>query len=364
MGKGRERGGGKISRRFLTIVLVMLASCFILVGLSYYLLNLFSGMVMAPRTPVEERQERGELLVPLEEDIAWMEASLDGRFLAAISGSGGISGRLMVLDLEEGGRTVWAGEMRGRRARWVGAFRILAFEDGGDILALDLETGEPELRGLVTGPEFEEGPLPSPDGRYILYKASNEEVRGVQLKVLDLENGEEHSLGAGREPAAWDSTGTSLVCLMPLDTTGEGEGRSILQEADVPAGAWVDRHPCEEKPRFLWWPGPGELYYVAPYRRGEETRAVWFLVQTSGEEEKKASTEGLEEDFSPDLFFPMRGGPLLAYRGSRGLEILDIRRGSIIRYPGAGKEDSPLAWREAANEILWWEPGGIYRLRL
>ncbi|MGQ9476579.1 MAG: TolB family protein [Actinomycetota bacterium] len=343
-------------------MLVMLASCFILVGLSYYLLNLFSGMVLAPRTPVEEREERGELLFPLEEDIAWMEASLDGRFLAAISGGGGISGQLMVLDLEEGGRTVWAGEMRGRRAHWVGASRTLAFEDRGDILALDLETGKPELRGLATGPEFEEGPLPSPDGRYILYKSCDLDAGSVRLEVLNLDNGEERSLGAGREPAAWDPTGTSLVCLMPLDTTGEG--KTILQEADVSAGAWVDRYPCEEKARFLWWPEPGELYYVAPYRRGEETWAVWFLVKPSGEEEKKASTDSLEDDLTPELFVPMRGGPRLAYWGAKGLEILDIRRKSITRYPHAGKAGSPLAWRESAGEILWWEPSGIYRLEL
>ncbi len=343
----------------------MLASCFILVGLSYYLLNLFSGMVAVPRTPVEEKDDRGELFLPLEEEITWMETSLDGRFLAAVARGREASHWLLVLDLENGGRVVWSRQVGGDRARWAGGSLTLVFEDGGDILALDLERDPPTPAELTSGPEYDEDPVPSPDGRHVLWRASAGSGRGGELRVMRLDGGEKRILGPGEEPTAWDPTGTRLICMVPLDGSAVGEsGKPLLQEVDIQTGTCVDRYPCREEARYLWWPEPGAFLYVAPYTRGEETRAVWFEVKPSGEEEKKASTDGVDADFSPQLFCPERGGPRLAYRGLKGLEILDIRRWVIIRYPHAGMTGAPLTWRESAGEIMWWEPGGIYRLSL
>lgn len=339
----------------------MLASCFILVGLSYYLLNLFSGMVAAPRTPVEEREEGGELLLPLEEELTWMESSLDGRYLAAVSPGDAGSGRLMILDLEDAGRKVWSKEISGDRAHWVGSSLILVFEDGGDIFSLDLGQEPPGLVNLTGGPEYEKDPLPSPDGRYVLYAASTRDGEGSEFRVMDLESGETLTLGAGKEPVAWDPTGIRLVCLASLDGAEEGDA-CIIQEADTRSGTWTERYHCEEEVRYLWWPELGGFYYLAPYRQGERTRAVWFEVRPTGKGEKRASTDGLGADFSGSIFRPMRGGPLLAYPGVTGLEIMDIRLRRIIRFTRAGTADAVLAWREDAGELLWWEPGGIYRL--
>lgn len=362
----KSEGGGEISRRFLTIVLVMLASCFILVGLSYYLLNLFSGMVAAPRTPVEEREGRGELLLSLHGELTWMAASMDGRYLAVIVHDGEPSGELLVLDLEEGCQEVWSRRVRGDRACWAGYSPLLVFEDGGDLLSLDLEHQPPEPTEITAGPEYDEDPLPSPDGHRLLFKSFAGRGGGEEFKVLLLgEGGEPLVLGPGEEPAAWDPTGTRLICMAPTEgSLAREDAKTMLQEADVRSGAWVDRHLCEEDARYLWWPETGAFLYVAPYTSGGERRAVWFEVRPSGEEEKRFSTDGLEEDFSWRFFYPERSGTRLAYRGVKGLEILDIRRGVIVRYPQAGSTGAPLAWREGRGEILWWEPGGIYRLSL
>ncbi|MBC7253587.1 MAG: hypothetical protein H5T72_06440 [Actinobacteria bacterium] len=361
-----SRGGGGISRRFLTIVLVMLASCFILVGLSYYLLNLFSGMVAVPRTAVEEREAEGELLLPFEEEIAYMETSMDGRYLATVARGRTDGERLLVLDLEDGGRVVWERDIRGDRAHWAGDSLTLVFEDGGDIMSLDLRREPPTPIGLAAGPEFEEDPLPSPDGRRVLYRASIGGGNGDEFRVVGTEGGGEPLIfGKSRGPAAWDPLGNRFVCLVAGEDLSVGRDTgSIIQEADVRGGAWVDRHPCREEARYLWWPEPGSFLYVGPYARGGETRAVWFEVKPSGEEEKKFSTDGLGADFSSRFFYPERGGTRLAYRGLEGLEILDTRRRVIIRYRDVGTAGAPLAWRESAGEILWWGPGGVYRLVL
>lgn len=344
----------------------MLASCFILVGLSYYLLNLFSAMVAAPRTPVEEREGRGELLLPVDGELIWMEASMDGRYLAAVVRGGEPTGELLVLDLEEGCREVWRRKVRGDRAHWAGYGMFLVFEDGGDILALNLEHQPPEVVEVAAGPGYDEDPLPSPDGRRVLYKSTAGKGGGEEFMVARLDESEEPlALGPGEEPAAWDPTSTCLVCVVPTDGSVAGEGaKTMFQEADVRSGAWVDRYVCAEEARYLWWPETGAFLYVAPYTRGGETRAVWFEVRPSGEEKKRFSTDGLEAGFSSRLFSPERGGTRLAYPGLKGLEILDIRRGVIVRYPQAAAPGVPLAWREDADEILWWEAGGIYRLSL
>ncbi len=341
----------------------MLASCFILVGMSYYLLNLFSGMVLAPRTPVEEREERGELFLSLEERPTCMEVSLDGRYLAIVTVGDERIGRLLVVDLEEGGRTAWSNEVRGERARWAGGSPTLFFENDGDIFALDLAQDPPALNGVVTGPGYEEDPLPSPDGRYLLWRTSAGEAGGAELRCMRLGDGEERILGAGEEPVAWDPAGDRLVFLAP-PADSAGEGGAVLQEVDLQGGARFRGHTCREEARYLWWPEADRLFYVAPYRRGGEARAVWFRVHPSGEEEREASTDGLDADFSPDIFCAMRRRPLLAYPGLKGLEVLDIRGRRIIRYPHAGTSGAPLAWRESAGEVIWWGPGGLYRLRV
>jgi len=344
----------------------MLASCFILVGLSYYLLNLFSGMVAAPRTPVEEREARGELLLPFEEEITCMETSMDGRYLAAVARGRTDGKRLLVLDLEEGGRVVWEKDIRGDRAHWAGDSLTLVFEDGGDILSLDLGQERPAPIQLAAGPEYEEDPLPSPDGRRVLYRASVGGGDGYEFRVVGMEgSGEPLVFGKGQGPAAWDPLGARFVCLVAEDElTVDRDTGSIIQKADVREGAWVDRHPCREEARYLWWPEPGSFLYVGPYDRGGETRAVWFEVKPSGEEEKRFSTDGLGADFSSRFFCPERGGTRLAYRGLEGLEILDTRLRAIIRFRHVGAPGAPLAWRESAGEILWWEPGGVYHLVL
>lgn len=343
----------------------MLASCFILVGLSYYLLNLFSGMVTAPRTRVEEAEEAGELLIPWDGEVGWMETSLDGRYLALVNCASASANQLQVLDLEENGRLIWSREIRGDQAHWMGRGSTLVFEDRGDILSVDLSLNPPTVLNLTDSEDHDWDPLPSPDGSYILWMATTGGADGPEFRLMRSDGSGKRILGPGVEPAAWDPTGTRIISVSRLQDPGrEREGETFLQEADLESGEWMDYALCREDARYLWWPDPGDLLFIAPYRRGEETRAVWFKVEPSGEEVKKASTEGLSGDPSRYVFYPERGGCRLAYWGDRGLEVFDYRRQVIFRYPLLEGSGSPLAWRETMGEILWRGPGGIYHLRL
>ncbi len=82
----RSEGSGPISKRYIVIIIVMVAACIVLVGISYLMLDVLSGMVITPKTPVEEVAREGELAVPLEgAEMLSMQVSVDGRFLAYIA---------------------------------------------------------------------------------------------------------------------------------------------------------------------------------------------------------------------------------------------------------------------------------------
>ncbi len=359
-----ERGGFEISRRFLTVVLAMLASCVILVGLSWYLLNLLSGMVRFPNTPVEVSGEVGELLIPLEEEAISMQASLDGRYLAVVTRYEEKGNILQVLDLESG-EAVWKKEIDGQRASWLGSQRILIFEDGGDIFSLDVEGNELWPANLTRSGDRDIDPLPSPDGEHILWTRLPSVGGEAEFWVMEADGEGLRSVGNRKDLATWSPDGKSLISVeRRYSSGGEGEGGTYLQRTGLDGEGWRHYADCSRWVGFLWWPEQEEVLYVAPYRVGEETRAVWFRVNPGGKDEKEASTEGLARDTSLYLFYPERRGSRLAYWGERGLEIYDRRKGIIKRYPELERTGLPLAWREERDEILWQGPGGVYRLGL
>ncbi len=58
----------------------------------------------------------------------------------------------------------------------MGNTSFIVYEDGGDINLLDVETGA--RNNLTASPELDSDPIPSPDGRYILWTILQEGADG------------------------------------------------------------------------------------------------------------------------------------------------------------------------------------------
>ncbi len=347
--------------------MVMVAACAVLVGISYLMLDILSGMVVAPKTPVREVEAAGEFFLSTAGgEVVAMEMSADGDMLALLEEPpGGGKARLRVFDLTREKSAVFEEEISGRDLAWLGYSRLLVYEDGGNICLLDAVTLE--RRELTSGPERDYRPLPSPDGRYVLWtrlERGGEQGGTAQMWVMEPEGGEATPLANKAELAAWDPAGGRVVSVGKGYGAPEGGGAEYyLQVATVGRQGWEYLAPCEGEPRFLWWPSPQEALYVAPWRPSDQsaTRAVWFGVSGMGETRKAASSESLGEDPSRYRFYPARRGERVAYIGDKGLEYLDHHAGRIYRYPRLSAA-CPLAWDEAGGWIYYCGEGGIYRV--
>ncbi|MBC7231069.1 MAG: PD40 domain-containing protein [Actinobacteria bacterium] len=353
----------------MVVVVVMVAACAVLVGISYLMLDILSGMVVAPKTPVREVESAGELVLPTAGgEVLDLEVCGDGRLLAVLeSPTGSATSLLRVFDLSRVGEAVLERETGARGVAWVGDSRRLVYEDGGDIRLLDAETGE-EVR-LTSGPEVDYDPLPSPDGRFILWTRSKGEGRpgsAAQMWVMDSESGEAEMLAPRAELAAWDPAG-GRVASRGRGYLAEGSGGSeyYLQVATRGRQGWEYLASCKEEPLFLWWPRLDKTLYVAAWRPSDQaaTRAVWFEVGDTGEEKKAASSESLGDDAARYRFYPSRRMARVAYIGDKGLEYLDYDAGRIYRFTRVSAA-CPLAWDEAGNGILYCGEGGICRVAL
>jgi hypothetical protein len=348
------------------IVVVIVASCIVLVGISYLMLDILSGMIVTPKTSVREVASRGDLLIPLEDvEILSMQVSADGRFLACVERpvSGG-NAVLRVIEVGEGNRTVFEQEIDGMRLAWMGDAPHVVYEDGGDIYLLDVEAGERE--NLTASPEYDSDPIPSPDGRYIVWTVSSEaaDSGSSDFWLMETDSGEKDFLAEAQVLAVWDSSGGRLMSRHDTAISGEGGNyRYFLQTAVPGRPGWENYADCEGDVRFIWWPSRDTVLYVGPLlvKEQHDVKGVWSRAEQPDRIKKVASTEGLGEDTSFYSFYPSRGDERLAYVGELGLEYLDYEERVIYRYT-ALKAMTPLAWNEAAGEIYYIGFEGIYHV--
>ncbi len=350
------------------VIIVMVVSCVVLVGISYLMLNILSGMVTTPRTPVKEVAAEGALLLPLHDTaVRSMQVSADGRFLAYIAGpqpEGQAS--LRVVELDGDGGTVFSGEVDGARLAWMGDTHFLVYEDRGDIHRLDVEQRASE--NLTASPEYDNDPIPSPDGKSILWTISPQGPASGERDfwVTDAEGGGKAFLAEAQALAAWDPAGGKIVsrhdkALSPA----AGSYRYFLQTAVPGREGWENYVECEGEVRFVWWPAQNTVLYVTPeVAKGQGTfKGVWVKAEPPDRLKNMASSDGLGYGASYYSFFPARTGERLAYVGEKGLEYLDYGERAVYRYPGL-QARTPLAWDEAAGELYYIGPEGIYRIDL
>ncbi len=348
----------------------MVASCVVLVGLSYYIASLMSGMVAIPRTPVKEYGGEGELLLSVSREVLSMETSRDGRFLCLLMGGEQGENTLAVYDLEDGDareEAVFQRGVRGFRAAWVGTGHRLVFEDRGDLWSLDADApGSPPFN-LTASEEYDEDPIPSPRGDYILWTVSNIGSVDHRFWVMRPDGTQKRYLAPRCDMVAWSPGGGRVISATSTLSEGGGESKAacLLQEAWVGEEGWNFYLRCEEKVGYLWWPPGDDIYFLAPREMGgDERRTVWFKVRPSGKVLREASTDGVTGNVPETAFFPEREGGRIAYLGEKGLEVMDVRRREVSRYPELEVSRPVLAWRESLGALLYLGPEGVYQLAL
>jgi WD40-like Beta Propeller Repeat len=348
------------------IVVVIVASCIILVAISYMMLNVLTGLVITPKTPVREIAAEGELIIPAAgKDIVSMQASADGRFLAFLEGGGeGEELTSRVVELTRDTPEVFNHKMTGKTLAWLGSSYYLVFEDQGDIQAINIEDGT--QANLTSSAEFDGEPIPSPDGRYILWSKSPTAVESEEAEfwVMNSDGSKKVPLAPRALLATWDPTGARVISMQRVTETTSGKGYRLLLQTAVPGeGRWVQYAECEGEARFIWWPLADELLYISPQllEDKESIKGVWYRVSDPNSQKRVASTDGLDFDEAYYHFYPSRRGERLAYVGEKGLEYLDYGERVIYRYTVA-EPRIPLAWNEDRREIYYVGADGIYKV--
>ena len=338
----------------------MVVACIVLVGISYIMLDILSGMVVTPKTQVEERADPGTLVVPLRDAaVRCMQVSGDGRYLAYIeeTEAGGVF-TLQVIELNGERSSIFEKGIDGEKLAWLGVSSELVYEDGGDIYSLDPASGTGE--NLTASPAYDSDPVPSPDGRYVLWTRTFE--GSSDFWVVGADGSDGTLLVDAQDLVVWDPAGSRIMSRRdPAASSGEEEGRDILQTAAPGQGRWEEYAECEGEVEFIWWLSPDTVLYVGPQtvKGGDAVKGVWSRIEPPDRIKKVASTEGLGSDVSYYLFYPSREKGLLAYVGEKGLEYLDYEERIIHRFISLEAEP-PLAWNEADDALCYVGPDGIY----
>ena len=350
------------------MIIIITVSCLVLVGVSYIMLDILSGMVVTPKTPVKEENTEARLVVSIEaSEIVSMQVSGDGRFIA-YEERGVVDGTVVlnVVASGEGRPSLFSQVVAGDSLSWLGETASLVYEDGGDIFILDTEEGI--ATNLTSSETVDADPIPSPDGRYILWTSipgSGGEDE-AELWVMDADGSNQDFLAEYQNLPTWDPAGGRIASRQDTAiSTMEGSYRHMIQTAVPGREGWTYYGETDGDVRFIWWPLQDELLYISPQSsNGDEAiRGVWYRVETPEGLKRVASTDGLGYEEAYYRFYPARGEERVAYVGEKGLEVMDYGERVIHRY-AAIRAETPLAWDESSNVIYFASPQGIYRLEL
>lgn len=350
------------------VILVVVISCAILVGVSYLMLDMLSGIVVTINTPVREINTEGEMFLPLPgKEVVSMQVSGDGRLIAFMEKmEEGVGAVLRVMELSGDHPEIINQVVRGEKLAWLGGSSSLLYEDQGDIRILDVRQGT--QANLTAGEEYDRDPLPSPDGRYILWTRSptGTEFGMAELWVMGFDGSNKALLAPWADPVTWDPAGGKIISRQKYPVSNADRDSFYFLQTAVPGeGKWNYYTECEGEARYIWWPIQDDLFYVFPRQaKGQNTvKGIWYRVEDPETQAKAASTDGLDDDEAHYRFYPARVGERLAYVGEKGLEYLDYEEGVVYRYT-ALDAGIPLAWNESGDEIYYLGPDGIYRVSL
>jgi len=352
------------------LVILIMAVAGILVGISYLMLDILSSMVITPKTPVRERAARGEMVVPLEgKEAISLQVSADGSMLALVE-RGVENGKavLKIVEMGGGNSVILTLDITGAWAGWLGESGSLVYEDGGDIYRLDVEEGA--QLNLTSSGEYDEHPLPSPDGGYILWSRSPAQAGSgdTEFWTMRSDGSEQQLLAPASDFPTWGPSGAEVLSRRITSVPSDSQSsRFSLQKSRPGRGSWEFYTDGQGRVMYIWWPGKEDIYYVSQLfiESRDKIKGVVFKVDSEDpfEQKRVASMEGLGSDDQYYRFYPSRTGERLAYVSEMGLEVLDMEDKTIHRLTGLDAAP-PLAWNEAGDELFYSGEGGIYKVSL
>lgn len=143
--------------------------------------------------------------------------------------------RLAVMNRDGTSETVLATEPRIGGMSWSPDSKTLVYEnwdfEGGQLYTMDIETHE-KTRLLPDSDGSDKSAQSSPDGKKVVFERFHSPGRRTELRVLDLETGQDRTLAAphrSNHDAAWSPDGQRLVF---TSNTTEGDFNLYLVDAD------------------------------------------------------------------------------------------------------------------------------------
>jgi hypothetical protein len=342
------------------MVVAVLVVTAILVSVSYLALRILSEVVVTPPTPLRELADQPQEMLRLPgEGVVQLQISPNGQYLAVITfreDTGESSLRVYALEplkiaggMNTASALLYERAVKGYRMGWLN-FTIsfgepsLVYEDAGDIFRLDFSSSlGPDLRGLepvnltAGSPDLESDPLPSPDGRFILFRRAQMEEGGrLAYWYMRPDGSEPRKMGPLPATPSWSPDATRLATYQEATRSETARPNEyFLELVELPSGAGDPFAASNGETRYVNWLDDSTLVYVAMYITPDLTEVkgvVYSIGAEAGADEKGLATlKSLNDPDQPYAFYLSRDRGRLAYQGNKGLEFFDIEEEKVYR---------------------------------
>jgi hypothetical protein len=349
----------------------VLIAALILVSVSYMAMKILTTVVVTPPTPTRELADQPREILKLPgESIIQLQVSPAGDRLALIANNEAASGaRLSVYKLGGTPVLLMSRDIKGYRLGWLpGDPAALVYEDAGDIWKLDAPDWEPvNLTGGSSDLDTE--PLPSPDGRYILWKKTQIEEGGrVNLWYMRSDGSDARKIGGAREVVNWDPDSTSLATFQRATNSATTRPNQYYLELITLAQDASDFFADSSgETRYIDWLDETTLVYVAMYITSDmsEARGVVYRIGLEPEagEMGIGTLRSLNDPNRPYSFYLSRERNRLAYQGDAGLEFFDLQEERVCRETLA-PSFTALDWMPGGDELVFARGDIIYIMKI
>ncbi len=349
----------------------VLVAALILISVSYMAMKILTTVVVTPPTPTRELVDQPREILRLSgENTIQLQVSPAGDRLALIASNETSSGSsLRIYSLGGTPELLMSRDIRGYRLGWLpGNSAALVYEDAGDIWRLDAPDGEPV--NLTAGSsDLDTDPLPSPDGRYILWKRTQIEEQGrVGLWYMRSDGSDPRKIGVSREVVNWDPDSTSLATFQrATNSTITRPNQYYLERISLEQESSDFFSTSSGETRYIDWLDEATLVYVAMYIASDMSVAKGVVYRISLEPGVGETGIGtLKSINDPDrsyFFFMSRERSRLAYQGDAGLEFFDLEKERVCRETLA-PSFTALDWMPGGDELVYARGDIIYIMKI
>lgn len=353
------------------MIAAMLIAALILISVSYMAMKILTTVAVTPPTPTRHLVDQPREVLNLPgENIIQLQISPAGDRLALIASNEAVSGsRLRIYSLKGAPELLVSRDIKGYRLGWLpGDPAALVYEDAGDIWRLDAPDGEP-VNLTVGSSDLDTEPLPSPDGRYILWKRTQMEEGGrVGLWYMRSDGSDAHKIGGTREVINWDPDSTSLATFQRATNSATTRPRQYFLELITLAQGSSDFFSTSKgETRYIDWLDETTLVYVAMYIASDMSDVKGVVYRTGLEPGAGVTGIGtlksINDPDRPYFFFLSRERDRLAYQGDAGLEFFDLENERVCRETLA-PSFTALDWMPGGDELIYARGDIIYIMKI